>query len=222
MSDPSALLRDRRCAVVTIDLHRGHLDPKIATMPLPADRSAKVVARNQVLLDAARTAGLPVVHVVTRYRDVTEVTTNPFWASLNGTDATRSNAESHQIEPTRGTELMPGLLDPAHDVVIDTKKRYDAFLATDLSFVLDAHDIDTLLITGVNTNSCVLTTTIVASTRDYACVVISDCVDTMDGDTYHRNALAMIERAFGWVMSTDEAVATLRTLPSPAKLATRT
>ena len=29
-----------RTAVVTIDLHRGHLDPDVATMPLPAEVAA--------------------------------------------------------------------------------------------------------------------------------------------------------------------------------------
>jgi hypothetical protein len=33
-------------AVVAIDLHRGHLDPAVATMPLAADRAERVVAAN--------------------------------------------------------------------------------------------------------------------------------------------------------------------------------
>ena len=211
MSEPTSLFETGRCAVVTIDLHRGHLDPELATMPLSPAQSERVVERNVALLEGARSAGLPVIHVVTRYRDVQEVMTNPFWASIAGTDATRSNAKSHQIEPTRGTELMLGLLDGSHDIVIDTKKRYDCFRGTDLSFVLQANDIDTLILTGVNTNSCVLATTIVASTQDYGCIVISDAVDTMDGDEFHAGALAIIERAFGWVMTTDEAVAAMMT-----------
>lgn len=206
MSHSAALPDLRRCAVVTIDLHRGHLDPELATMPLPADASARVVERNRVLVDGARAAGVPVIHVVTRYRDVGEVTSNPFWASLVGTSATRSNAEVHQIEPTRGVELMPGLLDAERDVVIDTKKRYDAFLGTDLAFVLAARGIDTVLITGVNTNSCILASAIAASTRDLRAVVLSDCVDSMDGQRFHDDALAMIKRAFGWVMTSEQAL----------------
>ena len=46
-------------AVVTIDMHRGHLDPTVATMPLPAEAAARVTAANKVLIDGARRVGVP-------------------------------------------------------------------------------------------------------------------------------------------------------------------
>ena len=94
------------------------------------------------------------------------------------------------------------LLDP-RDFVVDTKKRYDCFLGTDLDFVLRSHGINTLLITGVNTNSCVLATTTAANVRDYAVIVVEDCVDSMDGPDLHAAGLACIKTAFGFVMDTD-------------------
>jgi hypothetical protein len=36
--------------------------------------------------------------------------------------------------------------------------------------------------------------------------VVSDCVDTMDGRALHDAALAVIGRAFGEVMTSDEAL----------------
>ena len=33
------------CALVGVDLHRGHLDPAVATMPVPADQAAALLAR---------------------------------------------------------------------------------------------------------------------------------------------------------------------------------
>jgi nicotinamidase-related amidase len=56
-------------AVVAIDLHRGHLDPSVATMPAAPEVAARLVAANLRFLDAARAAGIPVIHCVTRYRD---------------------------------------------------------------------------------------------------------------------------------------------------------
>jgi nicotinamidase-related amidase len=50
----------------------------------------------------------------------------------------------------------------------------------------------------------VLATTIIASTKDFACVVVDDCVDTVDGPDMHRAALEFIERAFGWVSHSSE------------------
>ena len=195
-----------RPAVVTIDLHRGHLDPEVATLPLPADVAARVVEANVRFLDAARALDIPVVHVVTGYRDADEIGANPYWRALADTGVTRSNILRHNLPGLPGQELMPGICDPERDRVVNGKKRYDCFLGTDLAITLHAMKVNTLLITGVNTNSCVLATTITAQTRDFACIVVSDCVDTCDGPDFHESALTMIERAFGWVMSADKAL----------------
>ena len=196
-----------RPAVVTIDLHRGHLDAAVATMPLPEPTAAAVVDANLRFLAAARGAGLPVIHLVTSYRDEVEILSNPWWRSIADSEATRGRLREHQLESGAGVELVRGVLDPRHDRVLSTKKRYDAFLATGLDLVLRSLGVNTLLLTGVNTNSCILSTTIAASTRDYATIVVSDCVATMDDPELHHAALACIEVAFGWVMDSRDALA---------------
>jgi nicotinamidase-related amidase len=198
-------LAGRRPAVVTIDMHRGHLDPSVATMPLPADVAARVVAAHAPLLRAARERDIPVVHVVTSNRSVAEIAGNPWWAAVAGTDATRANALNHQLPGSPGLELMPDVHDPDRDLVVIGKKRYDCFAATDLEFALRARGVDTLLLTGVNTNSCVLATAIAGNVKDFAVVVVEDCVDTMD-PALHDAALAVIRTAFGWVATTKEVV----------------
>ena len=197
-----------RAAAVTIDCHRGHLIPKVATMSAPADVAALPVDNNRVFLARCRNASIPVIHLVTTYRDVTEIRSNPRWRSLaDDPTSTRRNAERHNLDGSPGCEIMLGLCDPARDTIIETKKRYDCFIATDLDFVLRARRINTLMITGINTNSCVLCTVAAANVRDYAPIVIEDCVDTMDGDDLHHAALACIRTALGWVMSADDALA---------------
>jgi nicotinamidase-related amidase len=197
----------QKTAVVTIDMHRGHLDPSVATMPLPAQAAARVTAANRKLVDGARARGLPVIHVVTSYHDVREISSNPWWRQVAGTDATRANVLNHQLPGSQGLQVMAELLDPT-DVVVHGKKRYDAFASTELDAVLRARGIETLLLTGVNTNSCVLATTVAANARDYAPVVIEDCVDTMDRSV-HEQALAIIRQAFGWTATTDEILEAL-------------
>jgi nicotinamidase-related amidase len=195
-------------AVVTIDLHRGHLDPEVATMPLPADTASRVVAANAELLAAARAAAVPVVHVVTAYHGVEEIASNPWWAAVADTDATRANVLRHQLPGSPGLQLMPEVEDHDYDVVVTNKKRYDCFQATELDHVLRSRGITTILVTGVNTNSCVLATTVSGNARDYAVVVVEDCVDTMD-PALHDAALRVIRQAFGWVATTKEVVAAL-------------
>jgi nicotinamidase-related amidase len=196
-----------KAAVVAIDLHRGHLDMAVATMPTAPDVAARVIAANKRLFDWGRGVGIPVIHLVTSYRDADEIRANPFWRTCaEDSTATRKNAMRHNIIGGPGCTVMPQLLD-ASDFIVNTKKRYDCFLGTDLDFLLRSHGINTLLITGVNTNSCVLATTTAANVRDYAVIVVEDCVDSMDGPELHAAGLACIRTAFGFVMDTDAVIA---------------
>jgi nicotinamidase-related amidase len=199
-----------RPAVVAIDCHRGHLDPAVATMPLAADAADRMVAANQRFFERCRDRGVPLIHLVTSYRDVTEIRANPFWRTrADDPEASRKNVERHNLEGTVGCEIMPALYDAGRDWVVGTKKRYDCFVATDLEFLLKSHGINTLLVTGVNTSSCVLATVTAANVRDYAAVVVEDCVDTMDGPELHEASLLCIRSAFGWVMSSEQIVQSL-------------
>ena len=125
------------------------------------------------------------------------------------TDNPRKNVLRHNIIGMPGGEIMPGLHDTARDWVVNTKKRYNCFVATDLDLLLRSHGINTLIVTGVNTNSCVLSTVTAACSMDYAVVVASDCVDTMDKPELHDAALLCIRTAFGFVMTSRE----IMTLP---------
>ena len=190
-------------AVVAIDLHRGHLDMAVATMPTSPEVAQRVIAGNDRLFRWARGAGVPVIHLVTSYRDETEIRANPFWRTrAEDPAATRKNVLRHNIAGGPGCTVMPVLQAP-EDWVVATKKRYDCFIGTDLDFVLRTHGINTLLITGVNTNSCVLATAVAANVRDYSVVVVEDCVDTMDGPALHEAGLRCISTAFGFVVRSE-------------------
>jgi nicotinamidase-related amidase len=194
-----------KAAIVAIDLHRGHLDMEVATMPTSPTVAEQVIAANKRLFDWARRVDVPIIHLLTQYRDVAEIACNPFWRTrAEDPNATRKNVLFHNIEGMPGVAIIPELYDRERDLVVDTKKRYDCFLGTDLEFTLRAHGINTLLITGVNTNSCVLATTTAANVRDYAVIVVKDCVETMDGPALHEAGLLCIRTAFGFVLDTDE------------------
>src|SRR5262245_30018980 len=194
-----------KAAVIAIDLHRGHLDMDVATMPTSPEVARQMIAANKRLFDWCRSAGIPVIHLLTQYRDVPEIAVNPFWRTrAEDPNATRKNVLRHNLAGMPGVTIMAELYDRERDLVVDTKKRYDCFLGTDLDFTLRAHGINTLLITGVNTNSCVLATTTAANVRDYAVIVVKDFVETMDGPAPHEAGLLCIKTAFGFVLDTTE------------------
>ena len=199
-----------RPAIVAIDLHRGHLDPDVATMPLATERCGPIIEANKRFVDKARAADIPGIPLLTMYRSVEEIYTNPFWRTrADNPTATRKNVLKHNLQGLPGVEVMPELLE-GNDWVIDSKRRYDCFIGSELEFCLNKNSINTLLITGVNTNSCVLATAVSACVRDFAAIVIEDCVDTIDGPDLHDAALTCIRTAFGWTMTSEQALESIR------------
>ena len=197
-------------AVVAIDMHRGHLDPAVATLPLPAGRCRPVIERAAALFDGLRARGVPVVHVVTEYRDAAEIAANPFWKAIHD-DATkaRKGILRHNLAGSPGTEIIPELLGP-RDLVVRGKRRYNPFHATDLEFTL-RRDLgaDTVVLAGINTSTCVLCAAFEATNLDFRVIVAADAVDSMDGEEMHRFSLRLIGAALGWPLDNREILAAL-------------
>jgi nicotinamidase-related amidase len=207
-------LDPRTTAVVTVDMHRGHLDPEIATMPTSPETAERVIAAAADALAFARARGLPVIHLVLSYRKLpgigSEGMTAPFWAAISKitdennrlTPNRASTVDEHNIVGSRGTEVIPALREPS-DYIIDSKKRLDCFLGTDLDLLLRNLGIRSVCLMGINTNTCVLNTAFTAHNLNYRTVVLSDCVASMYGDDLHELGLQNVQRCLGWVVDND-------------------
>ncbi len=205
-----------RTAVLAIDTHRGHLDPSVATMPVAADIAEQVVSASEVLLTGTRALGIPTIFLVMHNRIVdgtSEYLHNPWWRAVESarqslTPELRSTISGHNLPGSPQTEVMPEMLRP-DDYVIETKHRLSSWFETPLESWLRIRGVDTLLLIGINTNTCVQCAAFEAFNRDYAAIVVSDCVHSMYGADLHNFALENVARCFGWVLSTDEVLAKL-------------
>ena len=95
------------------------------------------------------------------------------------------------------------------DYRVGSKRTFDGFYGTQLEILLRSMNIDTLLIGGCNTNTCVLATVFGAYVRGFKVIVVSDCVASAYGEDLHQFALANIQRRLGWVLTLDELEAKL-------------
>jgi biuret amidohydrolase len=202
-----------RTAVVTVDCHRGHLDPEVATMPVAADVAHSVVANTKRLCDFARAGGMSVVHVILTWRRMPDGTPepfrNPWWQAVDAanemlTPDLESSIAGHNVEGSIQTELMPELGPEPGDVVIATKRRLSIYIGTDLELTLRSLGIDTVLLVGINTNTCVQAAAFESHHRDLRVIVVSDCVHSMYGDDLHHWGLQNVARCLGWVLTVDE------------------
>jgi len=208
-------LESQKTAIVAIDMHRGHLDPEVATMPTSAEDARRVIKNAEEVLDFARTHGIPVIHVKLVFRKIpglgSEGMKVPFWKALHDivdeknrlTPGRRSTVNDHNLVGSVQTELIPSLYAEG-DYVIDNKKRLDCFMGTDLKALLDTLGAENVCLMGINTNTCVLNTALTAFNNDYRVIVLSDCVASMYGEDLHVLGLQNVARCLGWVLSNRE------------------
>lgn len=214
-------LKPAETAVITIDMHRGHLDMDVATMPAKPEDAARVIRNARQALDFSRELKIPVIHVVLVYRRLpglgSEGMTSPFWKAMHAaqtetdrlTPGRRSTVREHNIEGSPGTQIIAELYRDG-DYVINNKKRLDCFYGTDLRQLLDILRVKNLVLMGINTNTCVLNTSFTAFNYDYRVVVLSDCVASMYGDDLHVLGLQNISRCLGWVITNEQLIEKLK------------
>lgn len=202
-------------AIIAVDMHRGHLDPAIATMPAAPEDCARVIKYSSDLFNFARSANIPVIHVILIQRDIpgfgVEGLNLKYWEALHKitneenrlTPGRKSTAADHNLVGSPGTEIIPELHE-ASDYVINNKKRLDCFYGTDLEILLRVLKTETVVLAGINTNTCVLNTAFTACNRDFQVVVISDCVASMYGEDLHLLGLENIKRCLGYVLTVAE------------------
>jgi nicotinamidase-related amidase len=93
----------------------------------------------------------------------------------------------------RGSEIVR-VLRPAPDDYFVLKPKHSAFYQTCLELLLEHLGVDTLIIGGVSTDSCVTFTASDAYLRGYGLRVLRDGCAAMDA-RLHRDALAHMQRA---------------------------
>lgn len=119
------------------------------------------------VVDRARQVGMPVIYVVARFR--------------------KGHPEAHprnkfQMSNKKLGRLVEGSVDaqvhadvaPLPDELVVVKRRVNAFYNTDLSTVLGALGIETLVLAGIGTSGVVLSTTRYAADADYDLIILED------------------------------------------------
>jgi nicotinamidase-related amidase len=193
----------RRPAVLVIDMHRGSLDPP-GTVFVPGGR--RIVPTLSRFLDKVRGLGVPVVYLVHQIRPDGSDAKSPFWMESESVGDLYPNV-AEQVVGSRWTQLAAGLEPSEVDYVLP-KKRYGAFSGNDLAFLLGNLGVETLVLTGVETEICVLATAFHAFNEDYRVVVASDACAGLEPEC-ERAALRIIEREVGWVRTTEEILSSL-------------
>jgi nicotinamidase-related amidase len=203
-----------KTALVIIDMQRDFLEPGGFGESLGNDVGllAAAVVPCRTLLDAARNAGMLVVHTREGHRP--DLSDAPRAKVERGVPSRRIGAAGPMgrilVRGEPGHGIIAALAPIPGEPVVD-KPGKGAFFATDLHELLRNRRIDTLIVCGVTTEVCVHTTVREANDRGYRCIVPGDCCASYFPE-FHRIGLAMIKAQggiFGWVSDSQRVLRAL-------------
>src|SRR3954464_8344355 len=166
-----------RTALLIIDMINAFDFPGARAMLPRARAAARAIAR---LKRRARAAGVPVIYVNDNFGR---------WRS-----DFRQILDHCLKSPGR---LIARLLAPDEDDYFVLKPKHSGFEYTTPDVVLNYLGVETLVLSGVATNFCVLFTAHDAYMRDYRLIVPSDCVASLkeSGDRYALAHMAEVTKA---------------------------
>jgi ureidoacrylate peracid hydrolase len=176
-----------RTALLIIDAQREYFDPDGA---LFTEHAAGILENLLALLDGARRSGTRVVWV--RHVQAADGSDTGRMADFDDTPSF--------VAGTPGVEIIPQLVPRADEPVVD-KTRYSAFVNTRLESILKTWGVDTVLISGLMTQYCSVTTARHAHDLDYRVIFIADANAGPDlpdlgfGEVPHAEAMRAIATA---------------------------
>jgi nicotinamidase-related amidase len=226
--EPLSSLPDRiapgAAALVLIDVQNDFCAPEGATAR--TGQSMKMIGtavnRIKLLLDAARKAGLFVVHVRAEYGELYRHVGSPYrFPASEGREpavwtASAADLSASKRYPAGDTEIcahgswgaafVEGI-EPLPGEAVVAKHRFSAFADTGLDLLLRARGIRSLVLAGVTTNCCVESTAREAVMRDFYLVVARDCVAVKDHlRDLHDATLETLGLYFGLVRPSEDLI----------------
>jgi ureidoacrylate peracid hydrolase len=194
-----------RTAHIVVDLQNGFMAPG---QPAEIPVAREIVPNVNRISAALRSAGGCVVYIQNTI-DATAKETWSTWYSYMSSEKRRELLAATFAEGSYGHSLWPGLEVLPDDLKVN-KTRFGAFVpgSSELHGILQARNIDTIIITGTATNVCCESTARDAMMMNYKVIFVSDGTATHT-DEEHNATLGNMVTQFADVMNTSEVVACL-------------
>lgn len=181
-------------ALVLIDVQNSFYHPTGGNYFAAA---SSIVDNLHALLGAARASGTLIVHVADRHRPA-----QPDFESHKLPD--------HCMHGEFDAEFFAGFGPPPDggNEILLIKRRFSAFMQTDLDLTLRENEIQRLVVAGVKTNVCVRATIQDGFGLGYKCLLVKDATSS-NRPALAASSLEDIDRYMGWAVSLDDALAAL-------------
>jgi nicotinamidase-related amidase len=157
-------------AIIVVDMLK---DTFKENSQLPITREGrKIIPNLQKLLKESREKGFPIVYACD---------------SFLKEDFLQGKSKLYSLQGTPGAEVIDELKPEPTDMILP-KRRFSAFFKTDLDQQLRDRGVDTIVVTGIATEVCVLTTAMDGFCHDFYVFFLEDCTASRTPEV-HRACL---------------------------------
>jgi nicotinamidase-related amidase len=177
-------------AIIVVDMLKDNL--KESPRNLYYQEGKEIIPNLQRLLEESRKRGFPIVFACDSF--------------LEGDFIFKGRMKVHALRGTKGAEVIDDLRPEPTDIVLP-KRRFSAFFKTDLDQTLRTLGIDTIIVTGMTMEVCVLMTAFEGLCQDFSVIILEDCTASRSKELreeclnlYRGNALNPLLR----IMTRDE------------------
>jgi len=169
----------------------------------PVMEKTGMLANTVALVDAARAAGVTIMHApITFAPGYGELSRHPYGILKGVVDG---NAF---VKGTWGAAIVDDLTPAEGDILIEGKRGLDTFASTNLDFILRGRGISTVILAGFLTNCCVESTMRSAYENGYRVITLTDCTAATSAEE-HDNAFAYDFPMFSLPMESAQVTAVL-------------
>ena len=158
-------------AIIVVDMIKDNIKEG-SRHPITIEARA-ILPNLQKLLDASRKRGFPVIFACDSF--------------LKEDFIFKGRMKIHSLRGTKGSEVVDDLKPEATDIVLP-KRRFSAFFKTDLDQTLQTLGIDTIVVTGITVEVCVLMTAMDGLSHDLSVILLEDCTAGKN-EEMHRSCL---------------------------------
>jgi nicotinamidase/pyrazinamidase len=160
-------------AIIVVDMVKDNLK---AGSHHPITQAAReILPPLQRLLEESRRSRIPVIFACDSF--------------MEGDFIFKGKMKVHSLRGTAGSEVAEELGPEPTDLVVP-KRRFSAFFKTDLDQTLRTLGVDTIAVTGMTTEVCVLMTAMDGLCNDFSVIILEDCCVSRSGEM-HRACLSL-------------------------------
>jgi len=156
-------------AIIVVDMLKDNLKESARN---PYYQEGKGIIPNlRRLLEEGRKRGFPIIFACDSF--------------LEGDFIFRGRMKVHSLRGTKGAEVVDDLRPEPTDIILP-KRRFSAFFKTDLDQTLRTLGVDTIVVTGVTVEVCVLMTAMDGLSHDFSVLLLEDCSASRSKDVHQR------------------------------------